>query len=81
MLLSSLEHTQGTHDSMNFVTRSQHWKTGDDFSVAAVSSPNFFFFFHPDDKPECLTVGERVHVCQNPPSGGNTLWPVGGSLL
>ena len=44
MLLSSLEHTQGTHDSMNFVTRSQHWKTGDDFSVAAVSSPNFFFF-------------------------------------
>lgn len=43
--------------------------------------PFFFFFFHPDDKPECLTVGERVHFCQNPPSGGNILWPVGGSLL
>lgn len=82
-LLSSLEHNQGTYDSMNFVTRSRRWKTGDDFSVAAACSPDFFFFFSfiLMINLNALTVRERVHFCQNPPSGGSILWPVGGSLL
>lgn len=73
---------QGTYDSMNFVTRSRRWKTGDDFSVAAVCSPDFFFFpFILVINLSALIVGERVRFRQNLPPVGNILWPVGDSLL